>query len=107
MKSALLAKARARLISDEQRLRAEAKFAEMIEQEILELHALDHRTLRKAAQVLQACHPDVALRSLDALHVATCDLVQELPLCTTDARMHAAAKRVHLLVFPENLPLKI
>ena len=106
LKSALFAKERARLISREQRLRAEAKLAEMIEKEILELHDLNHRTLRKATQVIQACHPDVPLRALDALHVATCDLVQEFPLCTTDARMHAAAQKIHLPVFPENLPLK-
>ncbi len=105
--SALFAKERAKLISREQRLRAEAKLAEMVEKEILELHDLNHRTLRKATQVIQACHPDVPLRALDALHVATCDLVQEFPLCTTDARMQAAAQKIHLSVFPENLPLKI
>ena len=107
VKSALLAKERAKLISYEQRLRAEAKFDEMIEQELLELHDLSNRTLRKAIQVLQTCHPEVPLRALDALHVATCDLVQEFPLCTTDARMHAAARNVHLPVFPQNLPLKL
>ena len=107
VKSALLAKERAKLISYEQRLRAEAKFAEMIGQELLELHDLNNRTLRKATQVLLICHPGVPLRALDALHVAACDLAQEFPLCTTDARMHAAAKRTHLPVFPENLPLTI
>ena len=107
VKSALFAKERAKLISREQRLRAEAKFAEMIEQEILELHDLNQRTLRKATQVIQACQPDVPLRALDALHVAACDLAQEFPLCTTDARMHAAAQRTHLPVFPENLPVKV
>ena len=104
VKSALLAKERAKLITCEQRQRAEGKFAEMIGQEILELHAVHGRTLRKATQVMQACHPAVPLRTLDALHVATCDLAQEFPLCTTDARMHAAAQRMHLPVFPENLP---
>jgi len=107
VKSALLAKERAKLISHEQRLRAEAKFAEIIDQELLEVHDLDHRTMRKATQVLEACHPEVPLRALDALHVASCDLAQEFPLCTTDARMHAAAKRTHVPVFPESLPLTI
>jgi predicted nucleic acid-binding protein len=107
VKSALLTKERAKLISYEQRLRAEAKFAEMIGQELLELHDLNNRTLRKATQVLQACQPEVPLRALDALHVATCDLAQEFPLCTTDARMHAAAQKIHLPVFPEKLPLSL
>lgn len=100
VKSALCAKERAKLISTEQRLRAEAKFSEMIGEEILELRSLDSRVLRKATQVIHGAHPDVALRALDALHVATCDLAQESALCSTDARMRAAAVRMGIAVFP-------
>ena len=107
IKSALFAKERAKVISREQRLRAEAKLAELIEQEILQFRNLNNRVLKKAEQVIAACHPDVPLRALDALHVASCDLAQEFPLCTTDARMHAAALKVHVPVFPEKLPVKI
>ena len=106
VKSALSAKERARLITRDQRLRAEAKFAEMIETETLQLQDLNQRVLRKATQVIQACHPNVPLRALDALHVASCDLTQELPLCTTDARMHAAAREIHVKVFPAELPVR-
>lgn len=107
VKSALFSKERARVIPRDQRLRAEAKFAEMIETEILELLNLNNRVLQKASHIIKACHPNVPLRSLDALHIANCDLAQEFPLCTTDARMHAAAQVVHIPVFPENLPLNI
>ena len=107
IKSALFAKERAKVISREQRLRAEAKLAELIEAEILQFRNLNNRVLKKAEQVIAACHPDVPLRALDALHVASCDLAQEFPLCTTDARMHAAALKVHVPVFPEKLPVKI
>ena len=107
VKSALFAKERAGLITAAQRARAETKFARMIEDEILELHDLNNRTLRKATEIIHGCHPQAPLRSLDALHVASCDLAQEFPLCTTDARMHAAARAMHIPVFPENLPLKI
>jgi predicted nucleic acid-binding protein len=107
VKSALFAKERAKTISREQRVLAEAKFAEMVETEVLELRNLNNRVLRKAAQVIHGCHPAVPLRALDALHIATCDLAQEFPLCTTDARMHDAARAVHVPVFPEKLPLKI
>jgi predicted nucleic acid-binding protein len=107
VKSALFSKERAKVISREQRLRAEAKFAEMIETEILELLNLNNRALQKALQIIKACHPKVPLRSLDALHVATCDLAQEFPLCTTDARMHAAAQAMHIPVFSETLPVNI
>jgi predicted nucleic acid-binding protein len=107
IKSALFAKERAKLISREQRLRAEAKLSELISQEILEFKNLNNRVLKKATQIIEACHPNVPLRALDALHVASCDLAQEFPLCTTDARMHAAARAMHIPVFPENLPLTI
>ena len=107
VKSALCAKERARLITRDQRLRAEAKFAELIETEILEVYDMNGRVLQKAGHVIQACHPEVPLRALDALHVAACDLTQDFPLCTTDARMHAAAQFMHIAVFPKELPLKL
>lgn len=106
IKSALLAKERENLITREQRLRAEAKLSELMDEEILQLRNLNNRVLKKATQVIEACHPHVPLRALDALHVASCDLSQEFPLCTTDARMHAAARAMHIPVFPERLPLK-
>ena len=106
IKSALLAKERNKAISREQRRRAEAKLSEMIEGEILQFRNLNNRVLKKAAQVMEACHPGVPLRALDALHVASCDLAQEFPLCTTDARMHAAARAIYIPVFPETLPLR-
>lgn len=107
VKSALFAKERAGAISAAQRAHAEAKFDTMVRDGILELSSLDNRTLRKATQVIHGCHPKIPLRALDALHVAACDMAQEFPLCTTDARMHAAAQVMHIPVFPENLPLKL
>ena len=106
VKSALFSKERAGRITAAQRMQAEAKFAQMIEDEILELCDLNRRTLRKATQIIAACPPPVPLRALDALHVATSDLLQEFPLCTTDARMHAVARALHIRVFPDILPLK-
>ena len=107
VKSALCAKERAKFISPWQRLHAEAKFAEMIETGILQVCNLDKLVLKKAAQVIQGCHPGVPLRALDALHVGTCDLSQDFPLCTTDVRMRAAAQAMHIPVFPQKLPLTI
>jgi predicted nucleic acid-binding protein len=106
VKSALFAKERAGLIDAVRRMKAEAKLSELIESEILTLANLNNRVLRKATQTIQACHPKVPLRALDALHVATCDLAQEFPLCTTDSRMHAAAAAMRLPVFPEQLPVQ-
>ena len=107
VKSALFAKERGGLINSAQRARAEAKFAALIAGHILKLCDLNNRTLHKANQIIAGCHPSVPLRALDALHVATCDLAQEFPLCTTDARMHAAAQKIHVPVFPAQLPVKI
>jgi predicted nucleic acid-binding protein len=107
VKSALLSKERAKVINHEQRLRAEAKFAEMIESETVQLLQLDHRVLKKATRVIEICHPRVPVRTLDALHVAQCDLAQEFPVCTTDGRMHAASREMRIPVFPEELPLRI
>ena len=107
VKSALFAKERAKAINQEQRMKAEAKLAELVEQEILQFRNLNNRVLKKATHVIETCHPDVPLRALDALHVASCDLAQEFPLCTTDARMHAAARVMRIPLFPENLPLKV
>lgn len=107
VESALFGKERAKVITVEQRLRAQAKFAEMIESETVQLLNLNLRVLKKATRVIEMCHPDVPLRALDALHVAQSDLEQQFPVCTTDGRMHAAARELHIPVFPEDLPLKI
>lgn len=106
-RSALFSKGRAGRIKALQRMKAEAKFHELVETKILELVNLNNRVLRKAGQILAATHPAVPLRSLDALHIASCDLAQEFPICTTGARMHAAARAGHVPVFPEKLPLQI
>lgn len=106
VKSALFAKERAKVINRAQRQRAEAKFAELIETEVLQLVDLSNRVLRRATRVIEVCHPNIPIRALDALHVASCDFVNDFPLCTTDARMHAAAQVMHLPVFPKTLPLK-
>jgi predicted nucleic acid-binding protein len=105
VRSALFAKERARSITAAQRLRAEAKFQEWLETDLLVLHPLNLSVLRKSMQVLAMTHPSIPLRSLDALHVAACDLAQEFPLCTTDGRVHDAAHLLRLPTFPEKLPL--
>jgi len=64
---------------------------------LIRLEPLSEATLKKANHILEQCHPRVALRSLDALHLAACDQLQEWPLCTTDLRMRQAAE---VLRFP-------
>ena len=99
--SALLAKERAGGISARERQIAFTRFEELIRDEILRLYPLDSRIMRRATAILQACHPKVPLRTLDALHVATCDLHQCEALCATDNRMRAAGAQLAIRLFPE------
>jgi predicted nucleic acid-binding protein len=95
--SALLAKERAVGITPEQRRQAWSAFQRNVDNELIELLALNPAVLKRANRILEQCHPHVPLRSLDALHLASCDQLQDWPLCTTDKRMRAAAD---LLRFP-------
>jgi predicted nucleic acid-binding protein len=100
--SALLGKERANVIDESARNAAWTSFLGKVSDDELLLHPLDSTTLKKATHILERCHPHVPLRTLDALHIAACDLSQDFPLCTTDARMRAAAERFGIPVFPEH-----
>ena len=102
VRSALLGKEREKRISAAQREAAWLLFRERVRSEEIELYPLSSATLRKAAQVMERCHPGVALRTLDAIHTAACDLSQDFPLCTTDKRMRDAAGVLGIPVFPES-----
>ena len=95
--SALLAKERNGAITEETRQRAWRSFARNVDEEMILLSPISQATFRKANHILESCHPRVPLRSLDALHLASSDQLQDWPLCTTDKRMRAAAA---LLRFP-------
>ena|SRR5690349_11631986 len=90
--SALLGKERVQAINAEQRQRAWLAFRRNVEDEAIYLIPVSEATLKKANHILDQCHPRVALRSLDAVHLATCDQTQDWPLCTTDVRMRQAAE---------------
>lgn len=53
--------------------------------------------LHRARLIIERTHPHVALRSLDAVHLAACEDADAFPLCTNDKRMRDAAA---LLRFP-------
>ncbi len=98
--SALLAKERAGHVVAEERTRAWQKFIEMTEQDLIRLLPLNRLVLERAAAIQSACHPRVPLRTLDALHVATCDLHRCGSLATTDARMRAACEQFAITLLP-------
>jgi predicted nucleic acid-binding protein len=99
--SALLAKERNKVISARDRASAWRVFNERVQAKQIVLHPLNSVVLKKANQVLEHCHPQVPLRTLDAIHAAACDLSQDFPLCTTDRRMRDAASRLGIPIFPE------
>lgn len=103
VRSAIFIKERTGHISAAERNHAVARFESMCATEQVRLHPLNRLAIERAAGLLTSCHPEVALRSLDAIHVATALLHVRGPLCATDRRMRAAAQRVGLSCFPEDI----
>jgi predicted nucleic acid-binding protein len=96
--SALLAKERGGKITPAQRRRAWSSFSDQVEEELIRLLPCRMETFRKAASIIEHCHPLIPLRTLDALHLASCDLGQVFPMLTNDSRMMAAAQRLGIPV---------
>jgi len=103
VRSAILIKERTGHISVAERKNALVRFQTMCDVEQVQLHPLNLLVVERAAGLLVSCHPDVTLRSLDAIHVATAMLHLRGWLCATDRRMRAAALRVGMPCFPEDL----
>ena len=101
--SALLAKERAGKLKPKDREKAWRKFEDMVESEQIRLLKLNTVTLKRATRILGTTHPQVPLRTLDAIHLAACDMSQDFPLCSTDKRMRDAAAILQIPLFPETL----
>lgn len=98
--AALLSKERAADITAEERVKATNKLFSMVDDELIVLHPLNRKVLERARAIQLACHPRVPLRTLDALHVATCDLHHGKTLATTDRRMRAACAQLGIALMP-------
>ena len=90
--SALLSKERAKTLSKIAREAAWTAFLSDADEGVLRLIPLDGYTIREANDMMLRVHPDVPLRTLDAIHLATYDSVTTGPIFTKDKRMVAAAK---------------
>jgi predicted nucleic acid-binding protein len=99
--SALLQKERQSDIGAQERVRATEKFFSMIEEKVILLLNLDRTILDRARMIQFACHPKIPLRTLDALHVATCDLNRCGTMAATDRRLRAACRQLGIAVLPE------
>ncbi len=103
VRSAILIKERTGQVSVAERKSAFARFESMHEDEMLRFHPLSSGVVRHAAGLLASCHPEVALRSLDAIHLATAMMHPRGAICATDGKLRAAAKRMGVTCFPEEI----
>jgi len=105
--AALLAKERGGKIPRELRERAVERFQSLVTRGTISMIPLNRATLNKANLVMKQCHPDIPLRTLDAIHAASADLCQQFPLVTTDKRLRDAAVGMGLPVYPpDDKPVK-
>ncbi|MEI7437077.1 MAG: type II toxin-antitoxin system VapC family toxin [bacterium] len=62
----------------------------------LMLHPVTRIVLLEAGEVIKQCIEQVPLRTLDAIHIASCLLLRAYPLVTNDQIMRAAAEMLRL-----------
>ena len=90
--SALLAKERAGVLKPELRFQVWEMFEAHVLDDTIELMRLEGLIVREAAEIMAKVHPQVPLRTLDALHLATFASIAAGPLFSTDKRMIDAAR---------------
>jgi predicted nucleic acid-binding protein len=100
VRSALLAKERNGHITPRERVAATERFHSMVEDEVIRLLPLHRAVLERASEIQFACHPRIPLRTLDALHVATCEMHRSGKMCTTDGRMRLACEHFAITLLP-------
>lgn len=98
--SALLSRERQRFISVKESANAKEKFESMLASELIRLLPLNRAVLERAGAIQRACHLHMSLKTLDALHVATCDLHRE-KMCATDGRIRAACQQLGIELLPK------
>src|SRR4030095_7222427 len=60
----------------------------------------DESILKRANRIILRCNPKVALRPLDAIHLASCEAADAYPLLTNDRQMRAAADHLRFPLGP-------
>jgi predicted nucleic acid-binding protein len=98
--SALLRKEREGAIPAPTRRRAWQQVEADVDDGRLNLMPLSRAILDSANTILESCHPAIALRALDAIHLASARGCGSWPLCTNDERMRSAALRLALPLCP-------
>jgi predicted nucleic acid-binding protein len=103
VRSALLTKERTGRISRQARLAGWRLFQDKVRDQEFFLLPLDRHVIERAGAVIDQCHPKVALRTLDAIHVATAELHGGEQMCSSDQRVCDASDLIGLpTVAPQN-----
>lgn len=100
VRSALLTKERAGRISRKDRLTGWRLFQEKVNEQEIVLLPLNRHVIERAGAVIDQCHPHVALRTLDAIHVATAELHGGEQMCSSDQRVCEASDHIGLSLVP-------
>lgn len=100
VRSALLAKERAGRISRRDRLAGWRLFQDKVREREFDLLPLNRQVIERAGAVIEQCHPAVALRTLDAIHVATAELRGGEEMCSSDQRVREASEAISLPLTP-------
>jgi predicted nucleic acid-binding protein len=101
VRSALLTKERVGRISRKDRVTGWNLFLTKVREQEFVLLPLNRAVLERAGGIIEQCHPEVGLRSLDAIHVATAELHGGEELCSNDARVRAASSQLGIPLAPE------
>jgi predicted nucleic acid-binding protein len=91
LNAALIAKTKAKLITEKERKLAWRKFENCVEYGSIVLRPLHDIQIHRAYYLMNRLQPKNLLRTLDAIHLAVADELQEWPIVTDDARMSQAA----------------
>ena len=102
--SALLQKEGEQAISGASRIAGWREFTSNLNSAVIELLSVDRLLLTRANRIMARLSPDCLVRTLDAVHLATCALAQAFPLQTTDGRMRRAASALKIPLGPEPSP---
>jgi len=104
VRSALLAKERAGRITRQARLTGWRLFQDKVRDQEFALLPLSRQVIERAGAVIDQCHPTVALRTLDAIHVATAELNGGEQMCSSDDRVCQASDFIGLSLVPPPKP---
>jgi|UniRef100_UPI00404B2974 predicted nucleic acid-binding protein len=96
MSRALLAKEKSRVITPALRKIIVKKLDDHLAAGLVHLVALNSLVIREAVEVMNQVYPNVLLRTLDAIHLATYLGIDAGPFFTKDKRMQDAARLLNI-----------